>query len=205
MADQSHLSRLGQLRRPKQTALTAVSTETLVMNPLTGHAFYRHAPLPLSPTMFLILHSLASQPGKVISRSQLLDLIEVEGKRSSGDSVDFHIRQIRLRLRKAHPWAGQLEDGPLLCLKDVGWLWTERTDLPEPVVEIETRAPEPDPVEVELTLHPQLSPQESGVVTAARFGERPMHTAQRIKRPLPWVIAVLTKARHLGLSTHPET
>ena len=58
------------------------------------------SPIKLTPNEFKILHLLASHPGQILTREQLLD--DLHGIASSVDrSVDSHIKNLRKKLEDA--------------------------------------------------------------------------------------------------------
>jgi DNA-binding response OmpR family regulator len=60
----------------------------------------RHAgkPIRLTPTEFAILEALASQPGRVLSRLQLLDRIQGQAFEGYERSVDSHVKNLRQKI-----------------------------------------------------------------------------------------------------------
>jgi two-component system OmpR family response regulator len=57
--------------------------------------------VPLTPTEFEILVTLASQPGRVFSREQLLQAARGVSFESYERAVDSHIRNIRKKIEPA--------------------------------------------------------------------------------------------------------
>ena len=55
-------------------------------------------PIPLTPTEFAILEALASQPGRVLSRLQLLDRIQGQAFEGYERSVDSHVKNLRQKI-----------------------------------------------------------------------------------------------------------
>ncbi|UXH80941.1 winged helix-turn-helix domain-containing protein [Roseateles amylovorans] len=64
-------------------------------------ATWRGQPLDLTPIEFRLLHILASQPGRVYARMQLLDLLHVDGREVTDRAVDSHIKNLRRKLERA--------------------------------------------------------------------------------------------------------
>ncbi len=55
-------------------------------------------PVPLTPTEFGILEALASQPGRVFSRLQLLERIQGDAYEGYERSVDSHVKNLRQKI-----------------------------------------------------------------------------------------------------------
>ena len=62
---------------------------------IDGHA------LNLTPIEFRLLALLASQPGRVFSRDQLMDRIYVDGRVVSDRTVDSHVKNLRHKVHEA--------------------------------------------------------------------------------------------------------
>jgi len=62
---------------------------------IDGHA------LNLTPIEFRLLALLASQPGRVFSRDQLMDRIYVDGRVVSDRTVDSHVKNLRQKVHEA--------------------------------------------------------------------------------------------------------
>ncbi|MEM9208131.1 MAG: response regulator [Pseudomonadota bacterium] len=58
-------------------------------------------PLDLTPVEFRLLAMLASQPGRVFSRDQLMDNIYVDGRIVSDRTVDSHVKNLRHKIENA--------------------------------------------------------------------------------------------------------
>jgi two-component system response regulator BaeR len=57
--------------------------------------------LDLTPVEFRLLALLASQPGRVFSRDQLMDRIYVDGRVVSDRTVDSHVKNLRQKIHSA--------------------------------------------------------------------------------------------------------
>jgi two-component system response regulator BaeR len=57
--------------------------------------------LDLTPNEFRLLHRLASQPGRVYPRSQLLELLQGDARASTERTVDSHVKNLRRKLEQA--------------------------------------------------------------------------------------------------------
>ena len=62
---------------------------------ISGHV------LDLTPVEFRLLALLASQPGRVFSRDQLMDRIYVDGRVVSDRTVDSHVKNLRQKISSA--------------------------------------------------------------------------------------------------------
>jgi two-component system alkaline phosphatase synthesis response regulator PhoP len=75
-----------------------------------------HGEVPLTPTEFEILAILANQPGRIFSRSQLLNAVRGVSFESYERAIDSHIRNLR---RKIEPDEG--EPRYILTVHGVGY------------------------------------------------------------------------------------
>lgn len=57
--------------------------------------------LDLTPVEFRLLALLASQPGRVFSRNQMMDSIYVDGRVVSDRTVDSHVKNLRRKIQEA--------------------------------------------------------------------------------------------------------
>ncbi|HHI79914.1 MAG TPA: response regulator [Planctomycetes bacterium] len=92
------------LRRGKLNKDHAASEDVLEHGPLEinreGHEVYAEGRLvPLTATEFKLLHFLASHPGRVFSRGQLLSRV-IKDALVTERNIDVHIRSIRKKLGK---------------------------------------------------------------------------------------------------------
>jgi len=66
---------------------------------LDGHqVFQKDEPIPLTPTEFALLVALAEQPGRVLSRLQLLESSQGTAYEGYERSIDAHIKNLRNKL-----------------------------------------------------------------------------------------------------------
>lgn len=65
-------------------------------------ARYKGESLQLTPAEFRLLNTLMSTPGRVFSRTQLLDLLHDDYRDITDRAIDSHIRNLRAKLRKAY-------------------------------------------------------------------------------------------------------
>lgn len=68
------------------------------IEPDTQRVIIAETPLKLSATEFRLLHFLATNPGRVLSRAQILDAVWDTGSYVGDRTVDVHIRRLRKQL-----------------------------------------------------------------------------------------------------------
>jgi two-component system alkaline phosphatase synthesis response regulator PhoP len=86
--------------RGEVQAPSLVRSGGLEMDPKKYSVALKGSPIKLTPNEFKILHLLASHPGQILTREQLLD--DLHGAASSMDrSVDSHIKNLRKKLEAA--------------------------------------------------------------------------------------------------------
>ncbi len=92
------------LRRTSPGAAVAADATTPLMIDAERHqATFYGRPLELSRHQFRLLVVLAGAPGRVFSRSQLLDLAWDDPTAAFDRTVDSHIKALRAALRSVHP------------------------------------------------------------------------------------------------------
>ena len=94
------------LRRPASTRGAASAVSGLVLDEATGSATIGAAPLVLTRSEFELLKTLVSHPGRVYSRSMILDAIQNEDKDVTDRTVDTLMVGLR---RKLGAWAAHVE------------------------------------------------------------------------------------------------
>ena len=82
-------------------AAFAAGSEALAMDEAGWTASWHGQPLDLTPIEFRLLHILWAQPGRVYARTQLLDLLHVDGREVTERAVDSHIKNLRRKLERA--------------------------------------------------------------------------------------------------------
>jgi two-component system response regulator ChvI len=92
----------------------------LILDPNRHVCTWRGNPVPLTVTEFLILKSLASRPGHVKSRDQLMDAAYGEHIYVDDRTIDSHIKRLRRKFRDADPEFAQIE-----TLYGVGYRYRE--------------------------------------------------------------------------------
>lgn len=66
-------------------------------------AFYDQQELDLTPVEFRLLHCLATSPGRVYSRDQLMDHLYDDHRVVTDRTVDSHVKNLRRKLEQAAP------------------------------------------------------------------------------------------------------
>ena len=94
------------LRRPASTRGSAIAVSGLVLDEATRSATIGAAPLVLTRSEFDLLKTLVSHPGRVYSRSTILDAIQNEDKDVTDRTVDTLMVGLR---RKLGAWAAHVE------------------------------------------------------------------------------------------------
>ncbi|MDF1512250.1 MAG: response regulator transcription factor [Anaerolineae bacterium] len=94
---------LRRTQQPAPTSPSVIHVANLVIDIARYEARIAAHPLDLTALEFKMLHNLALQPGRVLTREQLLD--QVWGYDYHGDLrvVDAVIKRLRAKLRKADP------------------------------------------------------------------------------------------------------
>ena len=85
----------------RATSRGATDVAALQINETAWRAFWQGQALELTPNEFKLLRQLASQPGRVYSRSQLLDLLQGDGRAVTERAVDSHVKNLRRKLEQA--------------------------------------------------------------------------------------------------------
>ena len=94
------------LRRPASTRGSAIAVSGLVLDEATRSATIGATPLVLTRSEFDLLKTLVSHPGRVYSRSMILDAIQNEDKDVTDRTVDTLMVGLR---RKLGAWAAHVE------------------------------------------------------------------------------------------------
>ncbi|SHG23994.1 response regulator transcription factor [Geodermatophilus nigrescens] len=84
--------------RPREVVLDRHPDEPLVLRPAAGTVSRGERPLPLTVTEFRLLCELASVPGRVLSRAELLERVWQHGFFGDERLVDVHIRRLRTKV-----------------------------------------------------------------------------------------------------------
>lgn len=86
------------LRRRPQESGSVLTRGDVVMNLATRTVTVSGKDVSLTPSEFAILQALASRPGIVKSRAQLLDVLPGEASENLDRTVDVHIRNLRRKI-----------------------------------------------------------------------------------------------------------
>ncbi len=89
------------LRRTAQAAAVASGVPALELDEAAMSVRLNGVRLDLTPTEFRLLHALARRPGRVLSRSNLLDAVSDRDRDVFDRSVDSHIKNLRRKLASA--------------------------------------------------------------------------------------------------------
>ena len=92
----------------------------LMLDPARHVCSWAGTPVPLTVTEFLILKSLATRPGHVKSRDQLMDAAYGEHIYVDDRTIDSHIKRLRKKFCEADPNFSQIE-----TLYGVGYRYRE--------------------------------------------------------------------------------
>jgi two-component system response regulator ChvI len=79
------------------------------MDPARHRVTWDGKPVSLTVTEFLILEALASRPGVIKSRNQLMDAAYPDDVFVDDRTVDSHIKRLRRKFRAADPGFGGIE------------------------------------------------------------------------------------------------
>jgi two-component system response regulator BaeR len=60
-------------------------------------------PLELTPVEFRLLNTLASRPGRIFPRAELLDSLYADHRVVSDRTVDSHVKNLRRKLQRVRP------------------------------------------------------------------------------------------------------
>jgi two-component system response regulator ChvI len=105
---------------PGETEQTMVRGD-LVLDPSRHYCTWKGQPVALTVTEFLILKSLATRPGHVKNRDQLMDAAYGESIYVDDRTIDSHIKRLRKKFKAADDGFAQIE-----TLYGVGYRYRER-------------------------------------------------------------------------------
>jgi len=101
-------SRAHEAATAAAVAAFASGSEPLRIDEAGWTASWQGQALDLTPIEFRLLHILAAQPGRVYARTQLLDLLHVDGREVTERAVDSHVKNLRRKLEKAGAGADRI-------------------------------------------------------------------------------------------------
>lgn len=97
------------LRRAPPGADEVLRAGDILVNLETRRVEIADAEIDLTPSEFEILTALARRPGRVLSRSQLLERLPTRGEVALDRTIDVHIRNLRKKLAVAPGGADHIE------------------------------------------------------------------------------------------------
>lgn len=95
------------LRRSSATGPSGAASQRLVLLPEQGRATLNGTALPLTRRELQLLQALMRQPGRLYSRSQLLEMACADTLDVNERAIDSHIKNLRKKLKAAddgHEW-----------------------------------------------------------------------------------------------------
>ena len=92
-----------------ESSLEELSRGNLVMDPARHRVTWAGKPVSLTVTEFLILEALASRPGVIKSRNQLMDAAYPDDVFVDDRTVDSHIKRMRRKFRSVAPEFSAIE------------------------------------------------------------------------------------------------
>ncbi|WP_341213784.1 response regulator transcription factor [uncultured Limimaricola sp.] len=81
----------------------------LAMDPRSFSVQWRNENVPLTKSEFALVHFLASNPGVLMSRDQLMDVLYADEAGVIDRSIDGHIKRIRAKFRQADEGFSSIE------------------------------------------------------------------------------------------------
>lgn len=84
--------------RSRDTGTRLIVNGELTLNPEKREVTLRGKPLSLTPSEYLLLHTLMSAPGRAFSREQLLGHLQVRGQFVGDRVIDVHIGKLRRKI-----------------------------------------------------------------------------------------------------------
>ena len=97
------LLRRSQGRLAGQVAVPRLVMGGFAVDDAGQRAWWNGQVLPLTPIEWRLLRTLLQQPGRVLSRAQLLDAIHADFRDVSDRAVDSHVKNLRRKLQAAVP------------------------------------------------------------------------------------------------------
>ncbi|MEM7781444.1 MAG: response regulator transcription factor [Pseudomonadota bacterium] len=92
-----------------EPANPSIDRGRLFMDPARHHVTWNARPVSLTVTEFLILEALASRPGVIKSRNQLMDAAYPDDVFVDDRTVDSHIKRMRRKFRSVDPEFGAID------------------------------------------------------------------------------------------------
>ena len=96
------VARVRAILRRREPRVASTHT-ALILDAGTWKASYRGVEMDLTPVEFRLLNCLASAPGQVFSRDQLLDRLYPDHRVVTDRTVDSHVKNVRRKLEQIDP------------------------------------------------------------------------------------------------------
>ena len=92
------VARVKAVLRRQQAQTTTVLTSALILDPHSFRVLAEGHEVELTTVEFQLLQTLYQQPGRIFSRSKLMDLIYQDQRIVSDRTIDSHIKKLRKKL-----------------------------------------------------------------------------------------------------------
>ena len=86
------------LRRSTGRAELRIEHAGVSLDPSSQQVSYQGKPVPMTPKEYLLLHELLSQPGKVLTRERLAQLLYGWDEEAESNTLEVHIHHLRKKL-----------------------------------------------------------------------------------------------------------
>lgn len=86
------------LRRSAGRADLRIEHAGVSLDPSSQQVSYQGKPVPMTPKEYLLLHELLSQPGKVLTRERLAQLLYGWDEEAESNTLEVHIHHLRKKL-----------------------------------------------------------------------------------------------------------
>ena len=86
------------LRRSAGRAELRIEHAGVSLDPSSQQVSYQGKPVPMTPKEYLLLHELLSQPGKVLTRERLAQLLYGWDEEAESNTLEVHIHHLRKKL-----------------------------------------------------------------------------------------------------------
>ena len=86
------------LRRSAGRAELRIEHAGVSLDPSSQQVSYQGKPVPMTPKEYLLLHELLSQPGKVLTRERLAQLLYGWDEEAESNTLEVHIHLLRKKL-----------------------------------------------------------------------------------------------------------
>ena len=86
------------LRRSAGRAELRIEHAGVSLDPSSQQVSYQGKPVPMTPKEYLLLHELLSQPGKVLTRERLAQLLYGWDEEAESNTLEMHIHHLRKKL-----------------------------------------------------------------------------------------------------------